>query len=73
MDHRRLNQIIKQNHTDVLRTDEMFDRPGDTCVFSKLVYKTGFHKIRIKAQETEKTPFTTKYGQSDYIILAVGL
>ena len=51
----------------------MFDRLGDARVFSKLDLKTGFHQIRVRPEDVEKSAFNTKYGQFEYLVLPMGL
>jgi Reverse transcriptase (RNA-dependent DNA polymerase) len=51
----------------------MFDRLVGARVFSKLDLKTGFHQIRLRREDIEKTAFNTKYGQSDYLVMPMGL
>lgn len=63
VDYRALNQITKRNNAPLSRSDEMFDRLGGSTVFSKLDLKTGFHQIRVRPEDIEKTAFNTKYGQ----------
>lgn len=35
--------------------------------------KTGFHQIRIKQKDIEKTAINTKYGQFEYLVMPMGL
>ena len=51
----------------------MFDRLGGSKYFSKLDLKTGFHQIRVKPEDIEKTAFNTKYGQLEYLVMHMGL
>lgn len=51
----------------------MFDRLGEAKVFSKLNLKTGFHQIRLRAEDIEKTAFKTRYGQFEYQVMPMGL
>ena len=67
-----LNKITKNNNTPIPRSDEMFDRIGGAKVFSKLDLKTGFHQIRVKAEDVEKTAFNTEYGQFEYLVMPMG-
>lgn len=73
VDYRALNRITKRNNSPIPRPDEMFDRLGEATVFSKLDLKTGFHQIRMRPEDIEKTAFNTKYGQFEYLVMPMGL
>ena len=73
VDYRALNRITKKNCTPLPRSDEMFDMLGEANVFSKMDLKTGFHQIRVKKEDIEKTAFNTKYGQFEYLVMPMGL
>lgn len=73
VDYRALNRITKRNNAPLPRSDEMFDRLGGARVFSKLDLKTGFHQIRLRPEDIEKTAFNTKYGQFEYLVMPMGL
>ena len=51
----------------------MFDIIGEAKVFTKMDLKTGFHQIRVKPGDVEKSAFNTKYGQYEYLVLPMGL
>jgi Reverse transcriptase (RNA-dependent DNA polymerase) len=73
VDYRALNRIKKRNNAPLPGSDEMFDRLGGAKVFSKLDLKTGFHQIRLRPGDIEKTAFNTKYGQFEYLVMPMGL
>lgn len=73
VDYRALNRITKRNNAPLPRSDEMFDLLGEATVFSKMDLKTGFHQIRVKPTDIEKTAFNTKYGQFEYLVMPMGL
>ena len=73
VDYRGLNRITKRNNAPIPRSDEMFDTLGEARVFSRMDMKTGFHQIRVKARDIEKTAFNTKYGQFEYLVMPMGL
>ena len=73
VDYGMLNKITKKNSTPTPRSDEMFDVIGGSKIFSKIDLKTGFHQIRVKPEDVEKTAFQTKYGQYEYLVLPMGL
>ena len=72
VDYRALNRIKQRNNAPIPRSDEMFDRIGGARVFSRLDLKTGFHQIRMKPSDVEKTAFNTKYGQFEYLVMPMG-
>jgi len=73
VDYRALNRITKRNNAPLPRSDEMFDLLGEAKVFSKMDLKTGFHQIRVRDKDIEKTAFNTKYGQFEYLVMPMGL
>ena len=73
VDYRALNRLTKKNNAPIPRSDEIFDRLGGAKFFSKLDLKTGFHQIRVKPEDIEKTAFNTKYGQFEYLVMPMGL
>lgn len=57
-----LNRITKKNSTPLRRSDEMLYRLGVAKMFSKMDLNIGFHQIRMRPGDVEKTAFNTKYG-----------
>ncbi len=72
MDYRALNRITKRNNALIRRSDEMFDMHGNAKVFSKMDLKTGFHQIRVRPEDIEKTAFNTRYGRYEYLVMPMG-
>ena len=72
VDYRALNRIKKKKNAPIPRSDEIFDRLGGATVFSRLDLKTGFHQIRVRGKDIEKTAFNTKYGQFEYLVMPMG-
>ena len=73
VDYRALNAITKRNNAPLPRTDEMFDRFGGAKYFTKMDLKTGFHQIRVREIDIEKTAFNLKYGQFEYLVMPMGM
>jgi hypothetical protein len=42
-------------------------------VFSKIYLHSGYHQIKIRAEDVAKTAFTTRYGLYEYLVMSFGL
>jgi hypothetical protein len=42
-------------------------------VFSKIDLHSGYHQIKIRAEDVPKTAFTTRYGLFEYIVMSFRL
>lgn len=73
IDYRALKLITKKNITPIPRIDDMMDRLGRATVFSKMDLKTGFHQIRIKPADIDKTEIMTRYGLLNFLAMPMGL
>ena len=73
VDYRALNRITKKNNCPLSRSYEMFDRLGEARGFTKMDLKTGFHHIKMKSEDIDKTAFNTMYGQFEHLVMPMGL
>lgn len=73
IDYRALNLLTKKNNVPTPRNDELLDRLGREFVFSKMVMKSGFHQIRIRSSDVEKTAFNSKYSHFEIKVMPMGL
>jgi hypothetical protein len=62
VDYRLLNAIIIKNKYPLPRIDILFDQLVGAQVFSKIDLRSGYHDIKIHAEDIPKTAFTTRYG-----------
>ena len=62
-----------KNKYPLPRMEELFDRVHGSKWFSKLDLRSGYHQIRIAAEDVPKTAFRTRYGHFQFRVLPFGL
>jgi hypothetical protein len=73
VDYRSLNAVTIKNKYPLPRIDILFDQLVGAQVFSKIDLHSGYHQIKIRAEDIPKTAFTTRYGLFEYIVMSFGL
>src|SRR3954464_2102879 len=72
-DYRKLNDVTIKNKYLLPNIEDMFDQLTGAKVFSKIDLRTGYHQLKIRAEDIPKTAFTTRYGLYEYTIMSFGL
>ena len=62
MDYRKLNDVTIKNKYPLPKIEDLFDQLTGAQVFSKIDLSTGYHQLKIRAEDIPKTAFTTRYG-----------
>jgi hypothetical protein len=62
MDYQSLNAVIIKNKFPLPHIDILFDQLEGAQVFSKIDLRSGYHQIKIRAEDIPKMTFTMRYG-----------
>jgi hypothetical protein len=70
---RQLNKVIVKNKYPLSRIDDLFDQLKDAKIFLKIDLRSGYHQVRIKHEDINKTTFKTRYGHYEFTVVPFGL
>jgi hypothetical protein len=67
------NLITIKNKYPLPRIDILFDQLAGAQVFSKINLYSGYHQIKIHAEDITKIAFSARYGLYEYLVISFGL
>ncbi|WVZ93207.1 hypothetical protein U9M48_039205, partial [Paspalum notatum var. saurae] len=73
VDYRPLNAVTVKNKYPLPHIDILFDQLAGVKVFSKIDLRFGYYQIKIREEDIPKTPFSTRYGLYEYLVMSFGL
>jgi hypothetical protein len=73
VDYRNLNEVTIKNKYPLPQNEHLFAQMKGAIIFSKIDLRSGYHQLKIRAEDVPKTTFTTRYGLYEFLVMSVGL
>lgn len=73
IDYKISNLVTVKNKYSLPRIDDLFDQLGGAFALSKIDLSLGYHQLRIREEDVQKTTFKMRYGHYEFFVMPFGL
>jgi hypothetical protein len=72
IDFQQLNKSTVKKKYPLPKSDDLFDQLIRENIFSNIDLRSGYHQVRIKEEDINKTTFRTRYGHYEFGVVPFG-
>jgi hypothetical protein len=73
VDYRSLDEVTIKNKYLLPQIEDLLDQMKGAKIFSKIDPRSGYHQLKIRAEDVPKTAFTMRYGLYEFLVMSFGL